>query len=116
VILLQSVSWASSAHSGPGRTDSTEVPPFTWGVQGPHAAVARPRRRPRHDRMRPAVPGSRNWRLAGTKTVTWTARARRDVQAPAHGLLRGPAAYRFNCEFTAWHPETEGANRSGPER
>jgi hypothetical protein len=27
-----------------------------------------------------------------------------------------PAAYQFNCTFTAWHPETGGANRSEPER
>jgi hypothetical protein len=27
-----------------------------------------------------------------------------------------PARYRFNCTFTARHPETGGANRSEPER
>jgi hypothetical protein len=25
-------------------------------------------------------------------------------------------SYQFNCTFTAWHPETGGANRSEPER
>jgi len=30
--------------------------------------------------------------------------------------LRVPGARQFNCTFTAWHPETGGANRSEPER
>ena len=32
------------------------------------------------------------------------------------GLCLPPAAYQFNCTFTAWNPETGGANRSESER
>jgi hypothetical protein len=38
------------------------------------------------------------------------------AQLTSNGLLCVPGAYQFNCTFTAWHPETGGANGSGPER
>jgi hypothetical protein len=37
-------------------------------------------------------------------------------RSPTPGPCASPAAYHFNCAFTARHPETEGANRSESER
>jgi len=61
---------------------------------------------------------------SGSRTAGWKQDGSRErslsaggAQAPhSRSSVRPPPPTKFNCTFTAWHPETGGANRSESER